>query len=170
MIKIVENSLFKKLLIILSLIFVAIYAYFYTKNNSVTPVQDISTFEECAAAGYPIMESYPERCSVPGGDTYTRVITDESPTPTTLTGTYTCLPKVDTGGPVTLECAFGLKTDEGYYSLDMSSILTDNYPMLTGNETITVEGVLVPKAMLSSDRWQTYDVIGVISVEKVTKE
>jgi hypothetical protein len=37
----------------------------------------------------------------------------------------------------------------GYYSLDMSSILTDNYPMLYGNETITVEGMLVPKAMLA---------------------
>jgi hypothetical protein len=50
----------------------------------------------------------------------------------------------------------------------MSSILTDNYPMLYGNETITVEGMLVPKAMLSADRWKTYDVVGVIAVEKVT--
>lgn len=161
---------FKILLIIFILTTVSIYAYFYVKNNSVTPAKDISTFEECAAAGYPIMESYPEQCHVPGGSTYTRVTTDESPTAITLTGTYTCLPKVDTGGPVTLECAFGLKTDAGYYSLDMSSILTDNYPMLTGNETITVGGVLVPKAMLSSDRWKTYDVIGVIAVEKVSKE
>jgi hypothetical protein len=160
----------KILLIIFFSILVVVYAYFYTKNNSVVPIKDISTFEECAAAGYPIMESYPERCSVPpGGGTFTRATTDEMPTPITLTGTYTCLPKVDTGGPVTLECAFGLKTDEGYYSLDMSSILTDNYPTLYGNETITVEGVLVPKAMLSSDRWKTYDVVGVISVDKVTK-
>jgi hypothetical protein len=165
-----KNKNVKAFLLFVSLIFVSIYAYFYVKNNSFTPTKDISTFEECAAAGYPIMESYPEQCHVPGGSTYTRVTADESPTPITLTGTYTCLPKKNTGGPVTLECAFGLKTDEGYYSLDMSSILTDNYPMLTGNETITVEGVLVPKAMLSSDRWQTYDVIGVISVEKVSKE
>lgn len=163
-----KANLIKYLLILVPL--VAIYAYFYVKNNSVTPTQDISTFEECAAAGYPIMESYPERCSVPGGGTYTRVTTDESPTAITLTGTYTCLPKKSTGGPVTLECAFGLKTDDGYYSLDMSSILTDNYPALYGNETITVEGVLVPKEMLSSDRYKTYDVIGVISVEKVSKK
>lgn len=154
-------------LVSIAIVFIATYAYFYVKNNSVAPIQDISTFEECAAAGYPIMESYPERCSVPGGGTFTRVTTDAVPTPITLTGTYTCLPKKDTGGPVTLECAFGLKTDTGYYSLDMSSILTDNYPALYGNETITVEGVLVPKEMLSSDRWKTYDVIGVISVEKV---
>ena len=159
----------KTLIPIILLILVSVYAYFYVKNNSVTPTQDISTFEECVSAGYPIMEIYPEQCHVPGGATYTRVTTDESPTPITLTGTYTCLPKKNTGGPVTLECAFGLKTDAGYYSLDMSSILTQNYPALYGNEAITVEGVLVPKVMLSSDRWKTYDVIGVISVEKVTK-
>jgi hypothetical protein len=165
-----NKNIFKILAITCFLVLISIYAYIYTKNNSASPIQDISTFEECAAAGYPIMESYPERCSVPGGGTYTRVTTDESPTPITITGTYTCLPKKNTGGPVTLECAFGLKTDEDYYSLDMSSILTDNYPALYGNETITVEGVLVPKAMLSSDRWKTYDVIGVIAVEKVTKK
>lgn len=163
-----KNKIAKYLLALVPLVLV--YAYFYVKNNSITPVQDISTFEECAVAGYPIMESYPERCSVPGGGTYTRITTDESPTAITLTGTYTCLPKVDTGTPVTLECAFGLKTDDGYYSLDMSGVLTDNYPALYGNETITVEGMLVPKEMLSSDRYKTYDVISVISVEKVIKK
>jgi hypothetical protein len=30
----------------------------------------ISSFEECAAAGYPIMESYPRQCAVPGGETF----------------------------------------------------------------------------------------------------
>lgn len=149
---------------------VLIYTYFYTKNNTVKVVpSDITTYEECVAAGYPIMEIYPEQCHVPGGSTYTRVTTDTVPTPITLTGTYTCLPKKSTGGPVTLECAFGLQTEAGYYSLDMSSVMTDNYPALYGNETITVEGMLVPKEMLSSDRWKTYDVIGVISVEKVIK-
>ena len=150
--------------------FILVYAFFYTKNNSITPTKDISTFEECASAGYPIMEIYPERCKVPGGETFTRVTTDVVPTPITLTGTYTCLPKVDTGAPVTMECVFGLKTEGSYYSLDMSGVMTDNYPALYGNETITVEGMLVPKEMLSSDRWQTYDVIGVVSVEKVTIE
>lgn len=36
--------------------------------------QSINSFEECAAAGYPIMDSYPEQCAVPGGRTYTRQI------------------------------------------------------------------------------------------------
>ncbi len=29
------------------------------------------SFEECMTAGYPIMESYPRRCAVPGGETFT---------------------------------------------------------------------------------------------------
>jgi hypothetical protein len=34
----------------------------------------IDTFEECVAAGYPVMESYPRQCRVPGGPTYTEEI------------------------------------------------------------------------------------------------
>lgn len=166
-----NRNLSKLLLVITPLILITIYAYLYTTRRSNTVLQaDIASFEECAAAGYPVVETYPETCRVPGGTTYTRVTTGDSPTQITISGTYTCLPKVDTGGPVTMECAFGLKTESGYYSLDMSSILTDNYPALYGNETITVEGVLVPKEMLSSDRWKTYDVVGVISVDKITKQ
>ena len=32
----------------------------------------INSFEDCADAGYPIMESYPEQCAVPGGQTFTK--------------------------------------------------------------------------------------------------
>lgn len=151
---------------------VLIYTYFYYTGNTATPpkpTNDITTFEECKAAGYPIMESYPERCSVPGGGTFTRVTTDVVvPSPITISGIYTCLPKKDTGGPVTLECALGLKTDGGFYALDTSAILSDNYPVLTGNESITVEGYLVPIEMLSTNQFQTYDIIGIISVEKIS--
>lgn len=37
--------------------------------------QAITTFEECAAAGNPIMESYPEQC-IANGKTFTRVVDD----------------------------------------------------------------------------------------------
>lgn len=33
-------------------------------------VISIGSFEECALAGYPIMESYPERCATPDGRTF----------------------------------------------------------------------------------------------------
>ena len=31
----------------------------------------INSFKECVDAGYPIQLSYPERCAVPGGKTFT---------------------------------------------------------------------------------------------------
>ena len=34
----------------------------------------IRNFEDCVNAGYPIMESYPRQCAVPGGETFTEVI------------------------------------------------------------------------------------------------
>ena len=35
-----------------------------------TAKPEINSFEECVSAGYPIMESFPEKCSVPGGKTF----------------------------------------------------------------------------------------------------
>lgn len=40
-------------------------------------VLKINSFEECAAAGYPIMESFPERCKTPDGRIFTRKIVAE---------------------------------------------------------------------------------------------
>ncbi len=37
-------------------------------------VVEINSFEECAAAGYPIMESYPEQCRTPDGKNFVREI------------------------------------------------------------------------------------------------
>lgn len=34
------------------------------------PAEAVGSFEECAAAGYPVMESHPRRCAVPGGPTF----------------------------------------------------------------------------------------------------
>lgn len=37
-------------------------------------VQAIGSFEDCAGAGYPVMESYPRQCAVPDGPTYIEVL------------------------------------------------------------------------------------------------
>lgn len=42
------------------------------------PVTEIKSFEDCAAAGYPIMESYPRQCAVPDGRTYAEEIAVEA--------------------------------------------------------------------------------------------
>lgn len=165
-----DKNLSKLLLVIIPLILVMIYTYLYaSRRSAMVPQPDIATFEECATAGYPVMETYPATCRTPAGVTYTRVTPTQTPSPITIFGTYTCLPKVNTGGPVTLECALGLQTDVGYYALDASAVLTANYPAIQTGESITVEGTLVPVEMVSVDRWQTYDVVGIIAVEKLIK-
>jgi len=85
----------------------------------------------------------------------------------TLIGVSTCLPHRDQSGPQTLECAFGIKTDEGdYYGLDMSDIVGD-YQSYEGY--ISVHGILTPIENLSSDVWQKYDVKGIMKVNLADK-
>lgn len=62
----------KKILTIsaaLALIFIAFMVWYVSGEKSAAK---INSFDECAAAGYPIQESYPERCSVPGGQSFTK--------------------------------------------------------------------------------------------------
>ena len=37
----------------------------------------ITSFNDCVAAGYPVMETYPRQCSVPGGRTFTEIVVTE---------------------------------------------------------------------------------------------
>jgi hypothetical protein len=85
------------------------------------------------------------------------------PTNVTLQGEYVCLPKKG-DGPHTLECAFGIKADDGnHYSLSMNpGIAGANVP--TGSH-IKVTGLLVPIEQISTDMWRSYDIRGIISVE-----
>jgi hypothetical protein len=83
----------------------------YTINNR--KEMTINSYDECAAAGYPILESYPEQCTAPNGKTYTRIPSQEKAV--SLKGEIVCLSHKDMDGPHTLECAMGIKTDEGKY-------------------------------------------------------
>jgi hypothetical protein len=89
---------------------------------------------------------------------------DYAPQRATLSGTYLCLPHVNTDGPQTLECAFGIKTDDGtYYALDFAlmSQIPPNIPM---NTRFTASGVLTPIERLSTDHWRIYPIKGIFSV------
>lgn len=81
----------------------------------------------------------------------------------TLSGEVVCLPhKGD--GPHTMECAYGLKTDAGeHYALDLAAMSQQHPPLETG-ERFTANGLITPIEMLSSDHWQTYDIVGIFSV------
>lgn len=84
----------------------------------------------------------------------------------TITGTFTCLPHKNTSGPQTMECAFGLKADDGhYYALDIY-----DYEQKNGSGSFPTEGRLslsgrfVPLEALSSDVWYKYNMKGIVSV------
>lgn len=47
--------------------------YFYNQNK----IKDINSFEECANAGYPVMEIYPEKCRTPDGRVFTKELSAE---------------------------------------------------------------------------------------------
>jgi hypothetical protein len=47
--------------------------YFAVTQGPVAP-NSVTSFKECAAAGYPIMESYPRQCAVPNGQSFVEVI------------------------------------------------------------------------------------------------
>lgn len=97
--------------------------------------------------------------------TPTPTVPPDSPQRVTFEGQYVCLPhKGD--GPHTLECAFGMKTDDGnHYALDIGPSRENQYPNLPTGSRIKVTGMLTLIERLSTDFWQRYDIKGIISVE-----
>lgn len=68
------------LIIVLGVVVVGLSGWFLFARDSddpTTPTQSVSSYEECAAAGYPILESFPQQCSGPDGKTYTMPISQE---------------------------------------------------------------------------------------------
>lgn len=58
--------------VLLLLIAVGLSVFGGRKNESV-----VSNFADCAAAGYPVMESYPRQCKTPNGETFKEDIGNE---------------------------------------------------------------------------------------------
>jgi hypothetical protein len=71
-----QNSLFLTLATGVSLALL-VAGYYLWQAQNVALDQEITSFEECAAAGYPVMESYPEQCRVPGGASFTRTLSPQ---------------------------------------------------------------------------------------------
>lgn len=81
-----------------------------------------------------------------------------------LTGTMVCLPHVDTTGPQTMECAFGIKLDDGtYYAVDFAAMSQTADPVPTGAR-FSAQGVVTPVERLSTDHWRKYPIKGIFSV------
>ncbi len=92
----------------------------------------------------------------------------QPPQSQTIIGYWECLPHKDTGGPHTMECAFGVALDKGdaHYAVDMR--LMSMYPVdfPTGTK-VRVSGVITPVEQLSSI--QKYDIDGIISATMIEK-
>lgn len=63
---------------VLVLVLLVGVAYYLVQKQKLKTVQNIQTFEDCKNAGYPILESFPERCLTPDG----RTLTNENPSGT----------------------------------------------------------------------------------------
>ena len=66
----------KALLIGLIILVLLVSVCFIFVKRKQTQISQINSFEECAEAGYPIMESYPEQCRTPDGRNFVREIDD----------------------------------------------------------------------------------------------
>lgn len=59
----------------------------------------VTSYAECVAAGYPILETYPEQCRTPDGRTFTNPDATPLPAPPTSTGEFTS----EGGIPITVD-------------------------------------------------------------------
>ncbi len=66
------SSLLKKywLLILATALLLVAIGILIVASLSPADKSSINSFADCARAGYPIQESFPETCSVPGGKTF----------------------------------------------------------------------------------------------------
>jgi short subunit fatty acids transporter len=67
----------KLILYIVGIIILVIIIWFAFANKIIAPQKEITSFDECAAAGNPIMESYPAKCMTQDKKSFTQDIGNE---------------------------------------------------------------------------------------------
>lgn len=60
--------------------------WIYNSSDTVTEVPTVTNFDECAAAGYPVTQSYPRQCRTPEGDVFTETVAPVTPPAAVATG------------------------------------------------------------------------------------
>lgn len=58
-------------------ILILLIGIFWTRNKPTESDTPVTTFEECVAAGNPVMESYPEQCRSKDGQVFTKDVGNE---------------------------------------------------------------------------------------------
>jgi len=144
--------------IVVPFLIAAIGGYVFLEKQKIAA---INSFVSCKNAGYPIMESFPEQCMTPDGRGFSNEIKQEAKA-IEVTGEFVCLPHKDTSGPQTLECALGLKGDDGkYYGLQDTDSQYSNVSGVGTGARVKVSGKFTPKTDT------TYNSAGVLTVESL---
>ncbi len=96
---------------------------------------------------------------------------EATPQPATVTGIYVCLHYVDPTLPRTGVCTvLGIKTADGvYYAIKIASSTSSTTVVQLG-QNVTAEGTFVPKDKLTSKGWAKYEMIGLLTVTKITSQ
>ncbi len=147
----------KQLLFALCLLAVAIAGYLLTRSIQVRIADPgASTSSPAAAVPTSTLPATPE---------------DGSGSRESLEGTYVCLPHRDTGGPQTLECALGLRTDDGsHYAVVGSGASAESASATTPTGArVRVTGSVVPVEASSNSEWQRYAIVGVINAASLER-
>lgn len=153
------------------MILAAMGGYFAFNRFGLSLPPTITNFEECVQAGYPVGESYPRQCWTPDGRHFVEKIEGFPPPDSsliTVSGTITCLPKVGIG-PQTMECAIGIKGDDGKYYGLKNLFERGGHEFSQAGMRVEVSGIFGLEEMKGPDG-NRYDVVGVVDVTSVVKE
>ena len=92
----------------------------------------------------------------------------DTPYEVVVKGTLVCLQTTVTM-EVNGDCKQGLAAEDGKkYALNLAAH-TGVTNMLQINDTVTVEGILLPIEQISTDQWYAYNIVGIITVNSITK-
>jgi hypothetical protein len=165
--KIMNKKVIFGVSIIIVLAGVGLYAQFYQQRSPLP--KEITNFDDCEQAGYPVGESYPRQCWTPDGRNFVEELESGIPPalgPITISGEMTCLPKVGAGAQ-TLECAIGLEaTDGNNYGLKNLFNVDPEYSFSRDGLRVEVSGTLLEEEMQGPDG-NRYDIVGVIDVTSI---
>jgi len=74
-----KKILYGVLIIVLVIAVVVVSSCTQNDDTTITITQEINSFDDCAKAGYPILESYPRQCKTPDGGSFIEELTPVPP-------------------------------------------------------------------------------------------
>ncbi len=122
----------------------------------------VNSFEECVKAGNPIMETFPEQCMTKDKKVFVNQAWVEQTKEVTIKGKIVCLPHKNSEGPQTLECAFGMQSEDGLY-YGLKNIPTEQMIELQTGSEVLMSG------KLTEEKDSKYDIGWSLVVERVEK-